>query len=296
MATQKGYSVLKRVVSSYRDIIGAVVSFHETGVEKDWFDDIGNECVRSDIIFNDWKDVRNDFTAWVRKEAFTGMIVISWRYLIPLSVNDVLEDRMIVFHDSLLPKYRGFAPVVTAMINGEDKVGVSAIFAEDEVDAGDIIEQKSMPLDEDIYIKEVIDRISVLYEDLCMDILDKMQKGCLEGKAQSAEEATFSIWRDEEDYRIDWDKDAGYIYTFIRAVGDPYKGAFTCMDGKNIRIRKAEVPDEDPDFAIRDTGKFWRLDKGCPLVVCGRGLLKIIEATDEEGNIIVFNKLRTRLK
>ena len=93
-------------------------------------------------------------------------IAIAWRWLIPIETHNTL----IILHDSLLPKYRGFAPLVNMLINHEPSIGVTALFANEEFDRGDIICQKSDSVVYPIRIDEAIEKVSKLYVEIVLDI------------------------------------------------------------------------------------------------------------------------------
>ena len=294
-AGEKGKRVLEHLSRQYKEHIGLVISFHETGVQKDWFEEIASFCKAEALPFLPWSSAKERLSALIPEYGITGILCVSWRYLIPTELNQQLQDNIVIFHDSLLPQYRGFAPVVTAMLCGEKTIGASALFAVDEADAGDIICQKSMELHDDSTIAEVISRMSTLYTELASFVLDHMLSGNLKGRPQADSLATYSIWRGDADYRIDWAKPAEEIALLVRAVGDPYLGAMTFAEGQPIRIKKASVAENDVAFAIRDPGKIWQLKDGRPLVVCGTGMLLIEEAQDEAGRPYRFGKLRLQL-
>lgn len=142
-ATEKGYVSLKRLIERRKESVGCVTTFHQKDVVRDWANDIENLCRENEILFFWWNDIKDEIHKVIQKNHITGAIAISWKYYIPLKINEGLEDDLVVFHDSMLPKYRGFAPTPTAMINGEREIGVSALFASEQIDCGDIILQKS---------------------------------------------------------------------------------------------------------------------------------------------------------
>ena len=296
LATEKGFRSLKKLTDAGRaDEIGCVVSFPETNVVHDWSADILSLCGAYGIPFRFWKTVRDDLTAFVREERFTGAVAISWKYLIPLTVNETLIHPLIVFHDSLLPKYRGFTPTATAVLCGDDTVGVTALFATEEVDRGSIVLQRSMHVPENMYMKEIVDRQADLYAGMLSDLLDGMNGGALPSVPQNEAEATYSIWRDPSDCEILWSDSARRIHDAVRALGDPYLGAYTYYGGERIIVRRSEIPEEDLPFAIRQPGKIWSIRDNIPTVICGSGMLRILEAVREDGSPVLFSKLRCRL-
>ena len=85
------------------------------------------------------------------------------------------------------------------------------------------------------------------------------------------------------------------IYDFVRAVGSPYPGAFTFLNGEKIYIKRTEIA-EDLKFIIRDCGKIWRIADNQPEVICGKGILRIVSAAYEDGEGVAFHRVRCRLK
>lgn len=295
-ATEKGYSVLKEICKHKKNCLATVISFNELNVKKNYFGFIRNFCFENKILFFNWDDIKDKVVDLVKYYNITVAFAIGWRYLLPLEMNDYMKSKLIVFHDSLLPKYRGFSPTPTAIICGEDELGMSVLYAEDDMDTGDIIIQKSFKLSDNLYIEDVIKILSKIYSETAIELINMIENNkIINAKKQDNSLATYSIWRDTEDCEINWNLSAKEIYNLIRAVSEPYTGAFTYMDNKKIFVWRAEIVD-DKMFAIRYPGKIWSIDNNCPVVVCGKGMIRLLNVTDEYGNIIKFNKIRVRLK
>ena len=271
--------------------------------------DTSSESIRYVVVGRD-VNVKNDFSNAITELAYQYgipcfyrgeepsvdprdyILAISWRWMI-----EHPERKLIIFHDSLLPKYRGFAPLVNMLINGENQIGVSAIFGAKEYDRGDIIGQRSSAISYPITISEAIEINLQNFKVLIRDVVEKISHGVdLIGTAQSEADATYSIWRDEEDYRINWSNSAKEIKRFIDAVGFPYLGASCLVNGSQVRILQAEVVD-DLYCELRHVGKVLFVDSGMPTVICGKGLLRITEAMvsgDEEISFLPMAKFRSR--
>ena len=217
------------------------------------------------------------------------LIAISWKWLL-----DITQWNVIVLHDSLLPNYRGFNPLVTALIAGDREIGVTAIEANDKIDQGDIYCQVSLEIEYPIKIQQAIEKISDLYGEIVIELLSK-DLGTIQKTVQNEKDATYSLWRNDEDYFIDWNEDSDKICRQIDAVGYPYLGACTIYKDKRIRLIDA-VPRNDLTIVNRVPGKIFSIIQNKPLVVCGKGLVEITRACDEEGNTIIFDKLRVRLQ
>jgi methionyl-tRNA formyltransferase len=281
LMTEKGHAVLQSVVSRLGPgAVSQVVSARDSNVRDDGYQAIRDTCHRAGIPFSDRAStpaVTADFA-----------LAVSWRWMIRG------VDRLITLHDSLLPRYRGFAPLPNALINGEPETGVTALFASDQYDCGDIILQKHLPIEYPIKIRQAIERITPLYAAIAGEICASLASGAeLPRRPQDDSQTTYSLWRDDLDYEIDWRWDAARIRRFIDAVGDPYSGARTLLNQEPVIIRDAV---EEPDVRIenRTAGKVI-FERDGPVVVCGSGLLRITHMTTPDGrSLLPLAKFRSR--
>ena len=155
----------------------------------------------------------------------------------------------------MLPEYRGFAPLVSQLINGEEYIGVTAIFANNFYDQGDIIIKKSKKISYPLKIKKAIEVVSECYLDCLEFILNNIKKeNLLEAEPQDNSKATYSLWRDEDDYKINWNQSSLLVKRFVDAVGFPYKGAKTYLMDREIIVEDVEIF-EDINIKNRDIGK-----------------------------------------
>lgn len=270
--TEKGYEFLKRTHERYHLLYETIVIGRDLSLKNDFEAELISFCREHKLNFIR----REDFISVKTKYA----IAISWRWLI-----NHKQELLIIFHDSLLPKYRGFAPLVNSLIKGETEIGVSAIFGAENFDTGPIITQSLSKIEYPIKINEAIKLVINNYISCAEVILDDLLNGRqISGCIQDESDASYSVWLDELDYKIDWSKSAEEVKRMIDAVGYPYSGAYTMLDGKTIRIHEAKV---EPNIKIenRSIGKVMFIESGCPVVICGSGMLKIIGATieDDEG-------------
>lgn len=281
----KGYSTLAHLLKKFGpEVFDKVIYATDKQILNDYSTEIASLCKTHAIPF------------FHRNEPFTVetqySIAISWRWLI----NADEKNKIIVCHDSLLPKYRGFAPLVNALICGDTKIGVTALFASKEYDRGDIINQKFAQIQYPIKIASAIELVSNLYIEQCSAIVQQIiLSQPLVSNKQNEKEATYSLWRNEDDYEINWNNDAEYIKRFIDAVGFPYRGASTFFDNQKVRIVDASCVD-DVTVCIRDVGKVIFFENGFPVVVCGKGLLKINEAVYDKDQKSIFPLSKFRIK
>jgi methionyl-tRNA formyltransferase len=184
------------------------------------------------------------------------------------------------------------------LINGESQIGATVILANKNFDQGGIILQKSTTITYPIKIQTAIDIMSSLYADMLIILLDKITKRApLNPTPQDEKRATYSVWRDENDYHVDWTLEASKIARTIDALSKPYKGARATLNGEGIIITQALTV---PDLSIenRVPGKTLFMEHNNPVVICGSGLLKILEAHYETTklSILPLKKFRSRFE
>jgi methionyl-tRNA formyltransferase len=265
-----------------------VVSYATKGVRLDALAEIRCLCEAKGYRFGERAEVSADVC-----RSADVVLLIGWQFLL-----SEVDERFVVFHDSLLPKLRGFSPTVSALIVGEAEVGVTAFSPmggqDGAPDSGPIFGQERIQLAYPTTIGAVYEQLGFAYCRLADRVLAAASSRTLSFAPQDAREATYSIWRDEEDYRIDWTKSAEQIRRFVDAVGWPYMGAKTSLQGREIRI---DAVDLRPDVVLseRYPGKLWSVAGGTPDVVCGSGMLRLLKARETDGSPVKFTSLRSRL-
>jgi methionyl-tRNA formyltransferase len=221
------------------------------------------------------------------------VLLAGWQWL-----SKEIDRRFVVFHDSLLPKLRGFSPTVTALIAGETEIGVTAfspVGGEPSVaDSGPIFGQEKIPIQYPATVRAVYEKLGPAYCRLADRVLAAAAAGPLSFADQEASDATYSLWRDEDDYQVNWAMSAEQIRRFVDAVGWPYLGAKSTLQGREIRIDRVEAC-RDLAFVNRCPGKIWSLAGGLPEVVCGSGMVRILAARETDGSPVKFTALRARL-
>lgn len=205
------------------------------------------------------------------------IIVMGWRTLIPKETVEIPPLGCVGVHESLLPKYRGFAPVNWAVINGETKTGVSLFFLSDGMDNGDIIGQKSVPIltsdtAADLYKKTALASIELLRE-----FLPLLKIGQASRKKQNEKQATYTCARIPDDGQINWRDSTKAIYNLIRALSYPYPGAFTYLNREKLIVSRASIPVQRK-FVGRIPGRVVSIDHDKRVeVLTGNGIILIEE-------------------
>ena len=169
------------------------------------------------------------------------IIVIGWYYMIPNDILLIPVKGSVAIHASLLPKYRGNAPLVWAIIHGENRSGISLFYISDGIDNGDIVAQKSFQIEKEDKIADIL----VKAEDASLAVISSEIPKILNATAsripQNHEEMTYYPKRTPLDGEINWQWDNVKIKNFIRAQSQPYPGAFTIIDNKKVIIWNADI-------------------------------------------------------
>ena len=170
------------------------------------------------------------------------IIVCGWQRLVCKEILEIPRLGTIGFHSSLLPKYRGRAPVNWAIIAGEKESGITMFYLTEEADAGDIIAQRAFPILLNDDCDTVYKKSARAGAELISEFLPKISAGCAPRTHNPSKSYPAYPKRTPDDGEIDFQRSAFEVYNFIRALTKPYPGAFTYLpDGAKIVIWKAEI-------------------------------------------------------
>lgn len=278
VAGPKGLALFAGIAKSVRPSF--VVSYRQNA-SSCTYEDIYALAKKLDIEFLERKDF-----LYSKLENVELAFVAGWQFLIDTSL-----DKLAVFHDSLLPKYRGFSPTVTALINGEERLGVSLIQPCEEMDAGPLLGQRSFSVS---YPCTISSAYAILADEYVKLALDVLQNG-IQKTPQNKALATYSIWRGRQDYEVDWCWPAEKIVRFVDALGPPYEGAISAIGKEIVKLVKVEAA-LDLNFVERAPGKIWSITNKEPVIVCGSGMVQIKKAEYLDGSSYQFKKLRTQFE
>lgn len=168
------------------------------------------------------------------------IVTAAYGQILPKALLDAPKFGCVNVHASLLPKYRGGAPIHQAIIDGEEKTGVTIMYMVEKLDAGDIISQQEIAIEETDHTGSMFDKLSILGRDLLKETIPSIVSGTNNRIPQNEEEATFAhnISRDQE--QVDWNKDARSIFNQVRGL-HPWPVAYTKLDGENVKLWWVEV-------------------------------------------------------
>ncbi len=203
-------------------------------------------------------------------------VVIAFRML-PQSVWNMPPMGTFNLHASLLPDYRGAAPVNRVLMNGEKKTGVSTFFLRHEIDTGDILLQESLDIDPEDNAGSLHDRLMYLGAALVLRTLEGIQQQSLTPKPQMVKtqlHAAPKIFPD--DCRIHWDQDCEAVHNLIRGLS-PVPGAFTTFQGKTVKILESR-PWAELDFL---PGSWHKLEHNRVVIGCSKGAVEVLTLQPE---------------
>lgn len=176
------------------------------------------------------------------------IVVVAYGQILPKSILDIPKFGCINVHVSLLPKYRGAAPINWVIINGEEKTGVTTMYMDEGLDTGDMILQKEFALDNEITAGELHDKMMVVGAETLKETLDLIEKGCAPRTKQNHDEFSYAPMMDKSLGNIDFNKSAKDIHNLVRGV-NPWPSAYTTYDGKTMKVWKTKVLNEESQKA-----------------------------------------------
>lgn len=179
----------------------------------------------------------------IREQKPDLIVVVAYGKILPKEVIDIPKYGIINLHSSLLPRYRGAAPINAAIINGDEKSGVSIMYVEEKLDAGAIILQSETTiLDEDSFLT-LHDRLKIMGADLLLEAINLIEKNEVKAVKQDENLVTFVKPFKKEDCKINWEKASREIFNFVRGM-NPLPTAFTTLNGSVMKIYSTEILDK----------------------------------------------------
>lgn len=202
------------------------------------------------------------------------IVVIAFGQILSRDILDLPPYGCINIHASLLPKYRGAAPIQWAVIDGEKETGVTTMMMDVGLDTGDMLEKTVIPLDPKETGGSLFDKLSQAGGPLILSTLEKLKAGTAVRTPQTDEDSTYAKMLTKSLGQIDWSMEAAAIERLIRGL-NPWPSAYTFVHGKTLKIWDADVLKESSDGAA--PGQIIRTDPHSLIVAAGEALLSIRE-------------------
>lgn len=203
------------------------------------------------------------------------LITAAYGQLVPEKILFLPKFKSINVHGSLLPKLRGGAPIQYSLWEGHKITGITIMYMEKRLDAGDMLAKIEVPIEDNDNYKSLHDKLSLAGRDLLKDTLPKIFSEEIKPEKQDDSKATFAKNITRADEKISWNESAEQIFNKVRAL-DPTPGAFTYLDNKVLKIWKTEVA--NINVLDKEIGEIVCQDKDSIYVQCGNNsVLKILE-------------------
>ncbi len=200
-------------------------------------------------------------------------VVAAFGQILSKEILEMPRHGCVNIHASLLPKYRGAAPIQWAVINGEDKTGVTIMQMDEGLDTGDIITQREVLIAQEETGESLFEKLSVLGAGLLVETLDGIRRGDVVKRKQDASLSTYARMLKKEDGRIDWSKTSKQIEQQIRGMNS-WPSAYTMWNGKTLKIWKAQW---NQSVHAHAPGTILAVEKESVSIACGEGVIKILE-------------------
>jgi methionyl-tRNA formyltransferase len=222
-------------------------------------------------VFQPERIRRPEGVAYLSELGAEAMVVVGYGQMIPQSIIDLAPHGIINVHASLLPKYRGAAPIQWSIVNGETVAGVTTMRIDAGLDTGDMLLRANTAIGTAETAIELGQRLAILGADLLVETLERLQAGALKPEKQDSSQATYAPILKKEDGLIDWRSSAEAIHNRVRGLL-PWPGAYTSFRSQTLHVWKSRVA----EAASGAAGRLWRLDRSVG-IFSGSGALELLE-------------------
>lgn len=270
--------ILKDLLHSRHEVIGAVCQPDKPKGRggKMAFPPVKEIALQAGIpVFQPLKVKEDEFFETLQELNPDAIVVAAYGRILPKRILDLPKYGCINVHASLLPKYRGAAPIQWPVINGEEKTGITIMHMDTGIDTGDMILKEEIILEKKETAGSLHDKLAVCGGPLLLTALDLIEEGKAVREVQKEEEATFTSMLTKELGHIDFTKSAVEIERLIRGL-NPWPSAYCYLDGKTFKIWDGDVLEEEKE-EINKIGSIVEINKDSIVIQTGKGLLAVKE-------------------
>lgn len=272
--------ILEKIITSGHEVIGVVTQpDKEKGRGRTIsFSPVKEMAIKYGCTVYQPVKVRDEsFLQTVKELAPEAIIVAAFGQILPKTLLDMPPYGCINVHASLLPKYRGAAPIQYSILEGEEETGITIMYMDDGIDTGDMILQARTPISPDETGGSLYEKLAVIGADLLIEALEKIKNNTAERIHQNNEQSTYVKMITKEMGKLDFTWPAIKLERWIRGM-DPWPSAYTFLDGKTLKIWKAEVEEyQDKENKPAKPGEVVEVRKDAIAVMTGEGILVIKE-------------------
>ena len=199
------------------------------------------------------------------------MVVVAFGQIIPLSILKMPKYGCVNIHGSLLPKYRGAAPIQWAVLDGEKETGITTILMDEGIDTGDILLKKTIKIDTDETSGSLFDKLMALGAETILETLDELEKGSLTPIKQGESPTAYAKMLTKAMGLIDFTKSEKELDCFVRGM-NPWPSAYTLLAGKTLKLWKVRVVE-----GSGKAGSVIEIGKESFTIACGEGAIEVLE-------------------
>lgn len=256
-----------------------VVTHEDAQGEKIWFSSVRDRAVSAGVEVIAPDDVNApDVLAALRAAEADYLFSFYFRQMMSTELLAIPKKGALNMHGSLLPKYRGRAPVNWVLVHGESETGVTLHHMDEKPDHGDIVGQRVVQISREDTAKTLTEKMAAQAATLLREVALKLDAGEAARTPQDHSAATYFGGRRPADGMIDWSRSAESLRNLVRAVTDPWPGAFSHFGGRKLLVWAA---DTRPPLAGARAGSVVIDQEGSPLVATGEGALELLDVTWE---------------
>lgn len=282
--SEVGHACLDELLELGADV-RLVVTHRDSPNETIWFPSVAERAQLANIPVLAPDDINAPETlasiSDVRPEL---LLSFYFRHMMKLELLALASVGALNLHGSLLPRYRGRAPVNWVLINGETETGVTLHYMDEKPDHGDVVAQRAVSITRQDTARSLTRKLAEAGRALLREWYPLLVAGIAPRVPQDHRRSSYFGGRRPEDGAIDWRRDAESIRNLVRALTDPWPGAFTCFRGRRLLVWAAEVEPAgsmDRGIALRGPGALFLRQDGAPLIVTGDGALRLLDVTWE---------------
>lgn len=273
-------AILKRLIDTGRNVVGVFSQPDKPVGRKQVILPTATKqlAMEHDIPVFQPEKLRDGTALKIMKELAPDLVVVAaYGKILPKELLDVPPLGNVNVHGSLLPKYRGSAPIQWSVINGDKVTGVTTMYMAEGMDTGDMILKMELPIGEDETSGELFERMAALGADAIEKTLELFDEGNVPKTAQNNEEMTMAPMLKKEMGELDFTKTPEEIHNLVRGL-NPWPAAYTFLDGKKLKVHKAVVVEGFSGLP----GEL--LDEKRCLVACKNGAVEFLTVQPEGKN------------
>lgn len=242
--------------------------------KKVQFPPVKEKAVEHEIpVYQPQKARDEEFVEILREINPDVIVVVAYGQILPESILNIPKYGCINVHGSLLPKYRGAAPIQWAVLDGEEKTGITTMYMEKGLDTGDMIDKAEIVMDPKETAGTLHDKLMEIGANLLLETLEKLENETAVRIKQNDSESCYASMLTKEMGQIDFSKSAREIECLIRGM-NPWPSAYTSLNGKTLKVWEAEVLTENSG---EEPGTVIDVTKDAIVAACKEGALKLLE-------------------